>query len=42
MAQAQLKMDSLAKAQANTGKPIKGGRRKSRKNKKNKRKSRKY
>ena len=44
MAQAQLKMDSLAKAQANTGKPIKGGKRKSikRKSRKNKRKSRKY
>jgi len=43
MAQAQLKMDSLAKAQANSGKPINGGRKKSRKNKKyRKRKSRKY
>ena len=38
MASAQLKMDSLAKAQANTGQPQKGG--KSKKNKrKNKRKN---
>jgi len=43
MAHAQLKMDSLAKAQANSGKPISGGKRKSRKYKKfRKRKSRKY
>jgi hypothetical protein len=42
MAQAQLKMDSLSKAQSNIGKPISGGR-KSRKRRKNKkRKSRKY
>ena len=42
MAQQQLKMDSLSKAQINIGKPISGGR-KSRKRRKNKkRKSRKY
>jgi hypothetical protein len=43
LASAQLKSDSLAKAQANTGKPIQGGKRKKSKkyNKKNK-KSRKY
>ena len=47
MASAQLKSDSLSKAQANTGKPISGGKKsrkyKSKKSKKNKkRKTRKY
>jgi hypothetical protein len=44
MAQAQLKMDSLQKAQANTGMPQKGGKRKTKRKpkRKNKRKSRKY
>lgn len=42
MASAQLKMDSLAKAQANTGQPQQGGKYKKTKRKKNKRKTRKY
>ena len=41
MAQAQLKMDSLAKSQTSTGMPQKGGKYKKSK-RKNKRKTRKY
>jgi hypothetical protein len=42
MAQAQLKMDSLAKAQANSGQPQTGGKYKKSRKRKNKRKTRKY